>query len=117
MDESAAVTGYCTIYELMRRHKEGAKNVLTKGKSIDVRAGSHVGDKRRTHRPWNCGVSAGVLVQAKDATSYRCLSNSGSGRFADCFQTSWELAVSDPGDPVVMYAVIEGESDNPSPMG
>ena len=30
---------------------------------------------------------------------------------------SWELVVSDPGDPVVMYADIEGESDNPSPIG
>ena len=25
--------------------------------------------------------------------------------------------MSDPGDPVVMYADIEGESDNPSPIG
>lgn len=50
-------------------------------------------------------------------TSYRCLSRSGSGRFADCFQMSWELLVSAPGDPVVMYAAIEGESDNPSPIG
>ena len=53
-----------------------------------------------------------------DRTSYRCLSRSGSGKFADCFQISWELVVlSDPGDPVVMYADIEGESDNPSPIG
>lgn len=30
---------------------------------------------------------------------------------------SWELAVSIPGDPVAMYAVIEGVSDNPRPIG
>ena len=30
---------------------------------------------------------------------------------------SWELLESDPGDPVEMYADIEGESDNPSPIG
>ena len=46
-----------------------------------------------------------------------CLSRSGSGKFADCFQTSWEPVESDAGDPVVMYAFIEGESDNPSPIG
>jgi len=46
-----------------------------------------------------------------------CLSKSGSGKFADCFQMSWELVVSDAGDPVAMYVVIEGESDNPSPIG
>lgn len=54
---------------------------------------------------------------ARNVTSYRCLSRPGSGRFADCFQISWELVVSAPGDPVVMYADIEGVSDNPRPMG
>ena len=61
----------------------------------------------------NLDVSAWVM----DIASYRCLSRPGSGRFADCFQTSWELLVSNPGDPVVMYADIEGVSDNPSPIG
>lgn len=53
----------------------------------------------------------------RNVTPYRCLSRSGSGRFADCFHISWELLVSAPGDPVVMYADIEGESDNPRLMG
>ena len=58
------------------------------------------------------------LCVGGDVISHRCLSRSGSGKFADCFQTSCELVVlSDPGDPVEIYADIEGESDNPSPIG
>ena len=58
-----------------------------------------------------------MLAWVRDVTPYRCLSRSGPGRFADCFQTSCVLLVSDPGDPVEMYADIEGESDIPSRIG
>ena len=53
--------------------------------------------------PMNDGtVNPGGLAYASNVAPYMCLSRSGSGRFADCFQTSWEVVVSDAGDPVVM---------------
>lgn len=91
--------------------------MITEGMWTDAKADPHGDDKRKRHRPWNSNVNPGVLAWVRNVASYRCLSRSGSGRFADCFQTSWELLVSDPGDPVVMYADIEGESDNPGLIG
>ena len=83
------------------------------GEVVDL----HGDGMRRRPRPCDNNVNPGVSMCARNVTSYRCLSRPGSGRFADCFQISWELVVSAPGDPVVMYADIEGVSDNPRPMG
>jgi len=100
---------------MLRGDKE---RTFTKGMWVGVRVGLREDGKRRRHQPCDNDVNPDPLARVRNGTPYRCLSRSGSGKFADCFQMSCELLVSDPaGDPVVMYAVIEGESDNPSPMG